>query len=988
MSSTVAISGHLFDISRAPQADAVTFTMDFPRLSGATNVGVTDDGIITSDPVVVAAAADGSLVVMLIPATQIRADNPADLTTTTAHITGDEAVTFIVPDTADTISGALAGETPTIPAASARAVVYQQSKVILQAGSGATVTPNDAAQTIEVAAPGSMTVMPGPAYDDTEVRRRLDAIEADDWVTRDRIATDAVGGREIEAGEITGGDGQHIAEATIVEDRLVRAVRDKLKSDDDVNRLIADHADVSAAPTPAEVEAIIGGAYRNEGRPLVLIPRTFATVEPAGIPGIDLPEHLDFKISQKDADRVLESATLNVQGQPGALSSDTPISEITDRTAGVLRFDLPQVSRDNVERWLRRAENAARDVIELGLTLNYFGGGSDVLDLPLLIRNDAYAPASVAMATGGTGDEWARWNINNAAANAAAAVGGVANQPGSPLTIVGSSQLSMPLTIDERLMALRLESYVGAVLHARATVPIMDMLTPIETGPDRSVNFTARQQADSDTLLLSLTDFAADTASVAAGSVRIRPVYSGVGADGDTGATGPRGPSPDLTLISLGAANLAEVGGVTNRNLPNPAAGSLSAAHVLHFSGSANGYDASTGLLTLPAGTWRIEAEAILDLSGWDNDNLRAEGELYLYNGGTLLSQDDGYLRGGLVNDPAFKVARTVTLDAAAVIRVQAAWRFQGSNRQGNTVTIRSGFLTASMLATADASTTQGGSGTSSDGSPRPYQVVLYGRFADSALSSGEPPRPNIVILSDGPSVAPGVWHLDPTDATGADHLWRAEARAAYHNGAWGHGDFSYSRVNPADGAFQFASDASGTGASESQFSGWTHYRIRNADGTLGDWLPRSGMPAPDAVIWNLLTDFGAGTHTNLTTVTLTDYRELYCTWGQYTAGFAERSFFRASDAFPVSGIRSITSAEADAQLLRDGRVLRCTITPSKGALYLRNEAPSGATETVGCDLAFVLVRSAPGLTDQQFDEIRIPAGAAGAGRIDMWGRA
>ena len=592
---------------------------------------------------------------------------------------------------------------------------------------------------------------------------------------------------------------------------------------------------------------------------------------------------------------------------------------------------------------------------------------------------------------GGRGPEWARWNINPADANAAAGIGGVTNQVGSPLTISGASHLVLPPQ-SERVIGLMLESYVGSDLHQRVTTTIADGSTTIETGPDRTATFSIVDLVGSTDKRLALTPEQATTAAAAA-TVRVYAIFGGVGADGDPGPEGPagqRGPAPALTFVRVGSTNLATTPGVTNRDLPNPVdRRQLSAIHPVQFTGAVNGYAAATGILTLPAGTWDIKTsiDYLLDYGSDGQQVIDVYTSLYV-NGALYSAQVDSGAN-GTDPDMAHNIAVHLDVDAPATVQVLANWQYNRANRFGASVQIQAGRLTAAMLATADASTVTGGSGTSPDGTPRPYTVLLYGRFADSALASGEPAAaPNIVILSDGPSVAPGVWHLDPSAAAGADPLWRAETRAFYHNGAWGHGVFTYSRVNPADGAFQYASDATGTGASEDPFDGWTHYRIRAEDGTLGDWLPRSGNPSTDAVIWALLTNFGAGSWATEAVRDLDDFRDLYCTWGQYTAGYAERAFFRASDRFPASGIRSITAAEADANLLRDGRVLRCQITPTRSGLYLRNEAPSGATESVGCDLAFVFVRAADGLTDRQFDQIRILAGSAGAGRIDIWGRA
>ena len=59
----------------------------------------------------------------------------------------------------------------------------------------------------------------GLSATDDAARARLDVIERDDWVTRERIADDAVGGREIGAGEVAEG---HIAEGAVTSRKIPR----------------------------------------------------------------------------------------------------------------------------------------------------------------------------------------------------------------------------------------------------------------------------------------------------------------------------------------------------------------------------------------------------------------------------------------------------------------------------------------------------------------------------------------------------------------------------------------------------------------------------------------------------------------------------------------------------------------------------------------------------------------------------------------------
>ena len=154
MSSTVAFTGNLYNISRQPQADAVTITPIIPTgIEDVNNLGVLNDGVIVSDPVVVAANSQGEFTVMLIPTSQTLAGADGIGVRYRVEVDPDSWVIVSIPDGGATTLAERLSDRADVATLSptARSVVYAQSKAVLQAGDNITITPDDTAETITIA---------------------------------------------------------------------------------------------------------------------------------------------------------------------------------------------------------------------------------------------------------------------------------------------------------------------------------------------------------------------------------------------------------------------------------------------------------------------------------------------------------------------------------------------------------------------------------------------------------------------------------------------------------------------------------------------------------------------------------------------------------------------------------------------------------------------------------------------------------------------
>ena len=120
----VELTASLYDLSRAPAGDVATFTPRFPSYAGVgvAGLGVTDDGIMVPDPVMVAADPAGRVVAMLVPTSQTRAGDDGTGIGYRMSLPGggERRVDFDMPDAAATLTGIIGQSIPIPPDASGR----------------------------------------------------------------------------------------------------------------------------------------------------------------------------------------------------------------------------------------------------------------------------------------------------------------------------------------------------------------------------------------------------------------------------------------------------------------------------------------------------------------------------------------------------------------------------------------------------------------------------------------------------------------------------------------------------------------------------------------------------------------------------------------------------------------------------------------------------------------------------------------------------
>ena len=157
MSSVNILTGNLYDLTRAPQADVVTITPIIPTgIEDVEGVAVLDDGVLLPDAITVAASSQGEFSAMLIPTTQTLAG--ADGEGVRYRLTFGEGlfVEFDMPDGgAVTLAGLLLNRASTATLSpSARDVIYDNLKLILTGGDNVTLDVSDSSQTVTINATG------------------------------------------------------------------------------------------------------------------------------------------------------------------------------------------------------------------------------------------------------------------------------------------------------------------------------------------------------------------------------------------------------------------------------------------------------------------------------------------------------------------------------------------------------------------------------------------------------------------------------------------------------------------------------------------------------------------------------------------------------------------------------------------------------------------------------------------------------------------
>ena len=157
MSSVNMLTGNLYDLTRAPQADVVTIAPIIPTgIEDVEGVGVLDDGVLLPDAITVAASSQGEFSVLLIPTTQTLAG--ADGEGVRYRLTFGEGlfVEFDMPDGgAVTLAGLLLNRASTATLSpSARDVIYDNLRLILTGGDNVTLDVSDSSQTVTINATG------------------------------------------------------------------------------------------------------------------------------------------------------------------------------------------------------------------------------------------------------------------------------------------------------------------------------------------------------------------------------------------------------------------------------------------------------------------------------------------------------------------------------------------------------------------------------------------------------------------------------------------------------------------------------------------------------------------------------------------------------------------------------------------------------------------------------------------------------------------
>ena len=130
MSSTVMLTGNIYDSTRTGQADTVTITPVIPEgIPGVVGVGVLDDGVLLPDPITVAANSSGEFSVLLIPTSQTLASANGLGVRYTLQFEPGSSVEISMPDgAATTLAAILSSEASTATLSpTARQVVYDES---------------------------------------------------------------------------------------------------------------------------------------------------------------------------------------------------------------------------------------------------------------------------------------------------------------------------------------------------------------------------------------------------------------------------------------------------------------------------------------------------------------------------------------------------------------------------------------------------------------------------------------------------------------------------------------------------------------------------------------------------------------------------------------------------------------------------------------------------------------------------------------------
>ena len=283
-----------------------------------------------------------------------------------------------------------------------------------------------------------------------------------------------------------------------------------------------------------------------------------------------------------------------------------------------------------------------------------------------------------------------------------------------------------------------------------------------------------------------------------------------------------------------------------------------------------------------------------------------------------------------------------------------------------------------------------GGSGQAADGTPRPYTVRFFARFADAALVDGNPPSDPVISISDaGVSLTEDPYYWNPNEPAGDAPRWEVLTQI-YYNAGWSHRGWSYRRTNPADGAVRYATDEHGANASETPPAGWTHFAERNELGGLGPWIARGGQPDRQTTLFSFhanwevtgLSSVLRATGLNVSPeINLDDYQDIWFEWEDRAMAASAPGFTKRST--PLRSAQIMTQDEIGDTLVLHGVTLRVALRWDINQFGIYTPNPSSSGWNHGCNIGMVLKR---GSTARHFDNIRIATGSYGTGLLSMRG--
>ena len=290
-----------------------------------------------------------------------------------------------------------------------------------------------------------------------------------------------------------------------------------------------------------------------------------------------------------------------------------------------------------------------------------------------------------------------------------------------------------------------------------------------------------------------------------------------------------------------------------------------------------------------------------------------------------------------------------------------------------------------------------------------PQSIFSYGAFADSELSSGAPPVASGSTYTDTGPTAPASdrWHRLPGPAIAAAAgrpLWQETIPVNYTNDVWGVAQPVYERLDSVNNVL-YATNDNGANAANPAPANWTHFAIRQPDGSVGPWIRRAQEPLVETLIYdtgtrNFPTNGGIFLNTPGAVVhDFADFESLRGTIHAYGPG-PDYFVIYHQECFADSGVLSeiVTYAHTHRDVAHGA--LRVALGgPFNVAEMAVVAAPHGVTasgwQTPGlgnpgilADLVFLA--EGPAITpptDRRFRHVFMPGDSRGAGRFRLYGR-